>query len=171
MAPEEMDPTRTVMLTISTLRAPFYTYQRSSESALANELRAQHAADERADEGQRQAADSGYRFRLEANETARAARRALMSARIDLRQNVQGVLEEITEGIDSLTMRSARVPAYVRPDFRRVLRELEASRASVERDLHELMPSTLGELQRMKRGLEMRLGELKHAVQQAESRI
>jgi hypothetical protein len=169
MAREEIDPTRTVMLTIATLPLPTSVYRHASAMDAGGE--APRRTDEQPAWARRAAEEAARQAREAREEREREVRRALMSARVDLRQKIENDLDFITKSADWLEQRSSRMSAAVWPEIRRLLREVLVARESVERDLYDLRPTTIDEIMRMRRGLEMRVAELKQALQHVEVRI
>lgn len=165
MAREELDPTRTVMVTISTLPLPPSVNGRASARDAGDEA---HHTREQPAWARRHAEEAARQAREAVEEREREAKRALMSARVDLRQKIEDDLDIITRSVEWLEQRSTRLPSTAWPDIRRLLREVSLARETVEKDLHDLRPTTSGEINRMKRGLEMRVAGLKQALQQVE---
>lgn len=168
MAREEIDPTRTVMVTMATLPLPT-VYGRASARDLGGEP--PRGAAEPPAWARREAEEATRQAREAVEEREREANRALMGARVDLRQKIEDDLDFITKSAEWLEQRSSRMPATAWPDIHRLLREVSLAREAVAKDLHDLRPTTSGELKRMRRGLEMRVAELKQALQQVELRV
>jgi hypothetical protein len=169
MAPEELDPTRTVMVTIATLPLPGTAMRRPQ--AKTTWERDARGADEQTPWARREAEEAARQARQAVEEQVREAKRALMSARVDLRQQIENDLDIVTKSVEWLEQRSEKAPTATWTEIYRLLREVTAARDAVERDLHDFRPTTSGELKRMKRGLEMRVAELKHSLHQIELRI
>ena len=170
MAREQLDPTRTRMVTISTLPLPpTSVYGHASARNAGRE--AYQRTDEQPAWARREAEEAARQAREAVEEREREAKRAVMSARVDLRQQIEDELDIITRSVEWLEQRSTRLPSAAWPDIHRLLREVCLARETVEKDLHDLRPTTSGEVKRMRRGLEMRIAELKQALQQVELRV